>query len=72
MKNQAMSTKEENIKEPIIEIKNNDSRWVALDIVDSSVIAEGKTPEETTQEAEKTGKKFMLMFVPKQGETYIF
>ncbi|MGQ0829420.1 MAG: DUF5678 domain-containing protein [Bacteroidota bacterium] len=59
--------------EPTITPKNANSRWVAIDIIDSdTIIAEGKSPEEVSEKAKKTGKQFMLMFVPKQGETYIF
>ncbi len=59
--------------EPTIAPKSPDSRWVAIDIIDSNVIiAEGKSPEEVSELAKKTDKKFMLMFVPKTGETYIF
>ena len=60
------------IDELKIEIKNKDSRWIALDIVSNSVISEGITPEEATIRAESISNNFMLMFVPKEGETYIF
>jgi len=63
---------EAKLNEPKIEVTNKDSNWVALDIVNSSVIAEGVTPEEATEKAEKISNNFMLMFVPKKGETYIF
>jgi hypothetical protein len=63
---------EAKLNEPKIEVKNKDSNWVALDIVNSSVISEGVTPEEATEKAEKISNNFMLMFVPKKGETYIF
>ena len=59
--------------EPTIVPKDKDSRWVALDMFDGDkIIAEGKEPGEVTEKAKKTDKQFMLMFVPKQGETYIF
>ncbi len=61
------------VKEPEIKVSNPENRWVALDIIDSNVvISEGKSPEEVAQLAKKTGKEFILMFVPKKGETYIF
>ncbi len=55
-----------------IKIKNAENSWVALDLFNSEVLAEGKTPEEVEEIAIKTQKKFILMFVPKKGETYIF
>lgn len=59
--------------ELVIIPKNPDSRWVALDMFDGNkIIAEGKEPSNVTEEAKKIGKQFMLMFVPIQGETYIF
>ena len=61
------------IKEPEIKLKNSNNSWVALDIIDSNIIlAEGKSPESVSALASKTGKQFLLMFVPKKGETYIF
>ncbi len=60
------------IKEPVIQVKNKNSQWVALDIIDNTVISEGVTTEEVTKKAQFSGKMFMLMFVPKKGETYIF
>jgi hypothetical protein len=60
------------IKEPVIQVKNKNSQWVALDIIDNTVISEGVTTEEVTKKAQVSGKMFMLMFVPKKGETYIF
>ena len=61
----------DNTKEIKIKVKK-DTRWVALDIVNNDVISEGGTPEEVTEEAEKITKNFLLMFVPKRGETHIF
>ena len=51
--------------------KSHDSCWVALDI-DSKLISEGKTPEEATDKAKRITDIFFLMFVPKQGVSYIF
>jgi len=57
----------------VIKPKSLESRWVALDMFETDkIIAEGKEPTVVTDEAIKTGKEFMLLFVPKQGETYIF
>lgn len=56
-----------------IKVNNPESRWIALDFIDSNiVISEGKTPEEAEEKAKSLGKDFILMFVPKKGETYIF
>ena len=48
-----------------------DSRWIALDESDN-LISEGKTPEEASALAKKITDVFFLMFVPKQGVSYIF
>lgn len=51
--------------------KDPNSRWVALDD-DNQIIAEGKTPDEVIESAKKTDKAFTIMFVPVEGNTYIF
>jgi hypothetical protein len=51
--------------------KNPESRWVALD-QDNKILSEGKTPGEAIEAAKETGKEFTLMFVPLEGNTYIF
>jgi hypothetical protein len=51
--------------------KNPDSRWVTLD-EDNNIISEGKTPGEAIEAAKKTDKAFTVMFVPLEGNTYIF
>ena len=51
--------------------KSPDSRWVALDFK-NELISEGKTPEEATEKAKIITDKFLLMFVPKTGVSYIF
>ena len=51
--------------------KSPDSRWVALDD-DNKIISEGKTPDETIELANQTGKNFALMFVPVEGNTCFF
>jgi hypothetical protein len=57
----------------VIKPKKSDSRWVALDMFDGDkIIAEGNEPSVVAEEARIIGKQFMLMFVPNQGETYIF
>ena len=48
-----------------------DSRWVTLD-EDNNIISEGKTADEALEIANKSGKPFTLMFVPLEGNTYIF
>jgi hypothetical protein len=51
--------------------KNPESRWVALDENDN-IISEGKTPEEVIKEAKKKSADYFLMFIPEEGNTYIF
>ena len=51
--------------------KNPESRWVTLD-EDNNIISEGKTPGEAIEIAKKIGKTFTIMFVPLEGNTYIF
>ena len=51
--------------------KNPESRWVTLDD-NNNIISEGITPDEAIEMAKKTGKEYTLMFVPEQGNTYIF
>jgi predicted RNase H-like HicB family nuclease len=51
--------------------KNPDSRWVTLD-EDNNIISEGKTPGEAIEMAKETGKAFTVMFIPLEGNTYIF
>ena len=51
--------------------KNPETRWVTLDD-DNNIISEGKTPDEAIEAAKKTGKSFTVMFVPVEGNTYIF
>ncbi len=48
-----------------------DSRWIALDFK-KELISEGKTPEEATSKAKVLTDKFILMFVPEAGVSYIF
>lgn len=58
-----------------IEIKPKDpeSRFCALDIKDGeTILAEGKTHEEVIELADKTGKKYMISWIPESGKTYIF
>ena len=51
--------------------KSPDSRWVTLDD-DNNIISEGKTAGEVLELANESGKTFTLMFVPLEGNTYIF
>jgi hypothetical protein len=51
--------------------KNPESRWVTLD-EDNNILSEGKTPGEAIEAAKKIGRSFILMFVPLEGNTYIF
>ncbi len=63
------------VKDLDIKVKptNPDSRWVALDIKEKDrIIAEGKEPADAINSANKTGKEYSLLFIPKKGDTYIF
>jgi len=55
----------------VIKTTNPDSRWVAIDIINDTIIAEGVEPNDAVEQAEKLGVEFSLMFVPKPGVTYI-
>ena len=48
-----------------------DSRWVALDINDK-IISEGRTSEEAISLANKLTNDYFLMFIPIEGNTYVF
>ncbi len=51
--------------------KNPDSKWVAID-ENNNVIAEGIEASEVIKEAKKKNVEFTLMFVPKEGSSYLF
>lgn len=55
----------------VVSPKNPDSRWVALDF-NNSIISEGKTPQEVKVMADEKAKEYFLMFVPVEGNTYVF
>jgi len=55
------STKEPKIEPIIINPKNPNTKWVAL--VDNEIIAEGETPEEATENANKITDIHFLMYV---------
>ncbi len=50
---------------------NPDSRWMTLDENDN-LLSEGKTPEEAIKIAKDKTDNFIVLFVPKEGSTYIF
>lgn len=50
---------------------NPNSRWVALDNNDK-IISEGETPITVIEAAEKKTADYIIMYVPKEGTTYIF
>lgn len=58
-----------------INTQNKDSRWVALDIKDMSIIiSEGKHPLEVIEEADiKVSRdNYILSFVPDPSVKYVF
>jgi len=51
--------------------KDPESRWVTLD-EDNNIISEAKMPGDAIEAAKETGKAFTVMFIPLEGNTYIF
>ncbi len=51
--------------------QNPESRWVALDSNDM-IISEGKNPNEVIVDAQTKSDNFFMMFIPIEGNTYIF
>jgi hypothetical protein len=51
--------------------KNPESNWITVDD-NGKTISEGETPNETIERAKKISDNFSLIFVPKEGKTYIF
>jgi hypothetical protein len=51
--------------------KNPDSRWMTIDENDN-LLSEGKTPDEAIKLAKEKTDNFTVLFVPKEGSTYIF
>ncbi len=51
--------------------KSPDSRWITVD-ENGKLISEGKTPEEAIKIAKQKTDNFTVLFVPKEGSTYIF
>jgi hypothetical protein len=52
--------------------KDPESRWVALSS-ENVIISEGKNPTLVLKQAkEKSSENVFMMFVPKEGTTYIF
>jgi Family of unknown function (DUF5678) len=56
----------------IITIKAKDpkSNWAAVD-ENGKVIAEGETPQDVISKLNKVSDNFSLVFIPKEGNTYI-
>lgn len=54
-----------------IKTQNPDSNWVTVD-EHGKMISEGKTPAEAIEKAKKISDNFSVIFVPKEGESYIF
>lgn len=54
-------------------LRNSVSDYAAIDIKDkSTIIAEGKKVDEVIRKADKTGKEYLIMYIPKRGQTYIY
>ena len=49
------------------------SRWVAVNInKKNEIISEGTKPRVVIKKADKTGKSYSLIYVPKPGHSHIF
>ena len=46
--------------------------WVAIEKATNDIISEGVKPEKVMADATKTGKKFIMLFAPKNDKRYIF
>jgi hypothetical protein len=58
---------------PEIKVQDPENTWVALDLLDYSVVvAEGRSPAEVEERSKNYGKQTILAFVPRKGITYIF
>jgi hypothetical protein len=57
-------------KNIIVRPKNPTMRWVAIDN-DYKIISEGRTPQSAANKASKKGLNFSLLFVPKEGRSYV-
>lgn len=51
--------------------KNPDSRWMTVD-ENGNLISEAKTPDEAIKLAKINTNNFTVLFIPKEGTTYIF
>jgi len=62
----------EKILDPIvITPKDPKTTWVAIDVLTSEIIAEGKSPTECASIADPMGKDYILSFIPDPDTTYI-
>lgn len=53
-----------------IKAKDPKSNWAAIE-ENGKMIAEGETPQDVISKANKISDKFSLVFIPKEGNTYI-
>ena len=62
------------LKKNEIITENPDSRWAALSFDSSKMIAEGKTPEEVIEKADKLvgPNNYVMTWMPDPNITYIF
>ncbi|SFP92506.1 hypothetical protein [Parafilimonas terrae] len=51
--------------------KNPNSRWMTLD-EHGNLISEARTPDEAIKLAKLKTENFTVLFIPKEGTTYIF
>jgi hypothetical protein len=53
----------------VIEPKNEDTRWITLDVNDR-IVSEGRTPEEAMEKA--NGKKVFLMYIGERNVSWTY
>lgn len=62
---------ESKLKNIIIKTKSPESRWAALEMSNlNNIISEGIKPKSVFHQAEKSGKKFIMIFVPDSNIKY--
>ncbi|MCG8309686.1 MAG: hypothetical protein MI975_19985 [Cytophagales bacterium] len=48
------------------------TKWVAVEPNTNNIISEGVKPESVIKKAEKSGKSYAMVFIPKENTNYVF